>query len=71
MNFTDILMIQGKYQFKPPLPFAPGNEAAGDVEAVGSAVQGIKEGDAVIVGMRYGGYSEAVNAPAESPILVR
>ena len=35
VNFPDLLMIQGKYQFKPPLPFAPGGEAAGDVEACG------------------------------------
>ena len=33
VNFPDLLMIQGKYQFKPPLPFAPGSEAAGDIEA--------------------------------------
>ena len=31
VNFPDLLMIQGKYQFKPPLPFAPGSEAAGDI----------------------------------------
>ena len=36
VNFTDILKIQGKYQRKPPLPFAPGGEAAGDIIAVGS-----------------------------------
>ena len=40
VNFPDILMIQGKYQFKPPLPFAPGGEAAGDVVAVGPGVNG-------------------------------
>ena len=34
VNFPDLLMIQGKYQFKPPLPFAPGGEAAGDIEAL-------------------------------------
>ncbi len=66
VNFTDLLMIQGKYQFKPPLPFAPGTEAAGDVEVVGRDVVGIQEGDPVIVAVRYGGYSEAVNVPAES-----
>ena len=66
VNFTDLLMIQGKYQHKPPLPFAPGAEAAGDVEAVGTEVAGIKEGNPVIVGMRYGGYSEAINVPVES-----
>ena len=38
VNFPDILMIQGKYQFKPPMPFAPGGEAAGDVVAIGAGV---------------------------------
>ena len=38
VNFPDLLMIQGKYQFKPPLPFAPGGEASGDVVAIGSEV---------------------------------
>ncbi len=66
INFTDLLMIKGQYQFKPPIPFTPGSEAAGDVAAVGRDVQGIKEGDAVVAAMRYGGYSEAVNVPAES-----
>jgi len=66
VNFTDLLMIQGKYQFKPPLPFSPGTEAAGDVEALGRDVEGIKEGDPVIVGMRHGGFREAVNVPAAS-----
>jgi len=61
VNFPDLLMIQGKYQFKPPLPFAPGGEAAGDIEACGPGVTDFKEGDAVVVGMRYGGYAEAVN----------
>ena len=59
VNFPDLLMIQGKYQFKPPLPFAPGGEAAGDVEACGPGVS-VKEGDAVVVSMRYGGFAEAV-----------
>ena len=59
VNFPDLLMIQGKYQFKPPLPFAPGGEAAGDVEASGPGVS-VKEGDAVVVSMRYGGFAEAV-----------
>ena len=65
VNFPDLLMIQGKYQFKPPLPFAPGGEAAGDVAAVGPGVDGFAVGDRVVVGMRYGGFAEAVNVPAE------
>ena len=66
VNFPDILMIQGKYQHKPELPFAPGGEAAGDVAAVGAGVTGWKEGDAVCFGARSGGFSEALNVPADS-----
>ena len=64
VNFPDLLMIQGKYQHKPPLPFAPGGEAAGDVAAVGAGVSNLKEGDAVCFGSRAGGFAEAVNVPA-------
>lgn len=66
VNFPDLLMIQGKYQFKPPLPFAPGGEAAGDVEAVGTGVEGVREGDAVVAGIRHGGLCELVNVPIEA-----
>ena len=63
VNFPDLLMIQGKYQFKPPLPFAPGGEAAGDVVALGEGVVDITLDQAVVVGMRYGGFAEAINVP--------
>ncbi len=63
VNFPDLLMIQGKYQFKPPLPFAPGGESAGDVVAVGKGVTNFREGDAVVLGTRYGGFAEALNVP--------
>ncbi|HSG89226.1 MAG TPA: NADPH:quinone oxidoreductase family protein [Pseudomonadales bacterium] len=66
LNFPDVLMIQGGYQFKPPLPFAPGMEAAGDVESVGAGVTGLKAGDAVVVNMRHGGLAEAVTVPADA-----
>ena len=66
VNFPDLLMIQGKYQHKPELPFAPGGEAAGNVAAVGPGVGAIREGDAVCFGGRSGGFTEAVNLPAES-----
>ena len=56
-NFPDLLMIQGKYQLKPPLPFAPGMEIAGDVLEVGSECEGVKPGDRVLGGLRYGGYA--------------
>jgi NADPH:quinone reductase len=58
VNFPDILMVQGKYQFKPPLPFAPGMEGAGDVIAVGEGVTHLKPGDAVVAGLRHGGFAE-------------
>jgi NADPH:quinone reductase len=61
VNFPDILMIQGKYQFKPPLPFAPGGEAAGDVVEVGKSVSRFKPGDKVVFGGRFGGFADAVN----------
>ena len=64
VNFPDLLMIQGKYQFKPPLPFAPGGEAAGDVTAVGRGVSALSVGQPVVVAMRYGGFAEAVNVAA-------
>lgn len=70
VNFPDLLMIQGKYQFKPPLPFAPGGEAAGDVVAVGSAVSDFQVGDRVVVSMRYGGFADAINVEAAAAALI-
>jgi len=65
VNFTDILMVQGKYQHKPELPFVPGSEAAGDVIAVGESVTNVKLGDRVIAG-GLGGFAEELQAPAQS-----
>ena len=64
VNFPDILMVQGKYQLKPDLPFAPGNEGAGIIDELGEGVRGFKIGDAVIASFRYGGYAEAINVQA-------
>jgi NADPH2:quinone reductase len=66
VNFPDILMIQGKYQHKPPLPFAPGGEAAGEVVAVGADVHEFTVGDPVVLSMRAGGFAEAVNVPVRA-----
>jgi len=65
INFPDILMAAGEYQLKPPLPFTPGVEAAGDVVEV-NAAEGVAVGDRVIVKMRHGAYSdEAVATPSQ------
>lgn len=64
VNFPDLLMIQGKYQFAPPMPFAPGGEIAGVVRAVGADVSLFQPGDRVVAGTRYGGFAEAMNLPA-------
>ena len=45
INYPDVLMIEDKYQFRPPRPFAPGGEIAGIVEAVGEEVEGWSPGD--------------------------
>jgi len=65
INFPDILMAAGEYQLKPPLPFTPGVEAAGEVVEVHDAT-GVAIGDRVIVKMRHGAYcDEAVAAPSQ------
>jgi len=58
LNFPDTLMIEGRYQFKPPLPFTPGMEAAGEVAAIGPGVTRWRSGDRVIVRLSHGGYAE-------------
>jgi NADPH2:quinone reductase len=64
LNFPDVLMTQGKYQLKPPLPFVPGMEGAGEVSAVGERVGDIRVGDAVVVAARFGMFAEEVIVPA-------
>src|SRR3954451_3644466 len=65
LNFPDVLMAAGEYQNKPPLPFTPGMEAAGDVVEVNEAA-GAAVGDKVIVKMRHGAYcDEAVATPSQ------
>jgi NADPH2:quinone reductase len=64
VNFPDVLIIENKYQLKPPLPFSPGNELAGVVKAVGPGVSGVKPGDAVMAFTGYGAFAEEVKTDA-------
>ena len=64
LNFPDLLIIQNKYQMKPPLPFVPGTEFAGVVEAVGEGVKGFKPGDAVAAFAGTGGFASHAVIPA-------
>ena len=73
INYPDVLIIEDKYQLKPPRPFAPGSEIAGEVEAVGEGVSGWTVGDRVIAAVGFGGLVEriiirahqAISLPAE------
>jgi NADPH2:quinone reductase len=66
VNFPDILMIQGKYQHKPELPFIVGGERAGDVIAAGSGVTKVGIGDRVVGGALSGGFAEEAQGPESS-----
>ena len=68
INYPDVLIIEDKYQLKPPRPFAPGSEIAGEVEAVGVGVDGWSPGDRVIAATGYGGLVEKIVIPAERAI---
>ena len=57
LNFPDLLIVQNKYQMKPPLPFVPGSEYSGVVEAVGADVTHLKPGDAVAAFGGTGGFA--------------
>jgi NADPH:quinone reductase len=64
VNFPDTLMVAGKYQMKPPLPFSPGMECAGVVMEVGPGVTEVKAGDRVMASPGLGAMAEEVIAPA-------
>jgi len=64
-NYPDVLVIEGKYQFKPPFPFSPGKAASGCVAATGPDVRNISVGDRVLVEVESGAYAEKLKARAE------
>jgi NADPH2:quinone reductase len=70
LNFPDLLIVQNKYQMKPPLPFVPGSEYAGTVDAVGVGVKHLKVGDAVAAFGGTGGFGThaVVNAALVMPL---
>jgi len=63
VNFPDTLIIEDKYQLKPPLPFSPGGEVAGTVMAVGEDVTAFAPGERVIAACGWGGFAEEVRVP--------
>jgi NADPH2:quinone reductase len=71
VNFPDALIVQKKYQLQPALPFTPGTEVAGTVDAVGADVKRLKPGDRVGAFVGLGGFAEFVCAPAAmtAPLL--
>ena len=66
VNFADLLMVAGRYQMRPPLPFSPGFEVAGVVADVGAGVEGVEVGSPVAGNPWFGSYAEAAVLPAVS-----
>src|ERR1041385_3743075 len=70
VNFPDLLMVQGKYQHKPELPFIVGGERAGEVIAIGANVLNVKVGDRVIGSGLTGGFAEECQIPGSAVRLI-
>ncbi|MFO1074579.1 MAG: NADPH:quinone oxidoreductase family protein [Geminicoccaceae bacterium] len=68
VNFADSLMLKGRYQEKPALPFTPGLEVAGEIEAVGAGVRGLAVGQRVLAVVSHGGFAEKAVARAEDVV---
>jgi NADPH2:quinone reductase len=64
VNYPDLMVIEGRYQNRPPFPFSPGKAAAGVVSALGEGVAGFAPGDRVAVEVEYGAYAEKLRVPA-------
>jgi NADPH:quinone reductase len=70
VNFPDVLIIENKYQLKPPLPFSPGSEVAGVVSSVGSGVTGHAPGDRVMAIVGYGAFAEEVKTESRRALAL-
>lgn len=70
VNFPDTLIIQNKYQHKPPMPFSPGADLAGVVKETGSSVTGFKAGDRVMALLTWGAFAEEVVVPVGSVVKI-
>lgn len=70
VNFADTLMIQGLYQEKPPFPFSPGLEVAGEVLEVADGISHVRVGDRVAAITGFGGFAEEVVVPAPSVLPI-
>lgn len=70
VNFPDTLIIQGKYQFKPDLPFSPGGEISGVVKQVGTDVDSLKIGDRVIAFSTWGGFAEELVVDQTRTVII-
>ena len=68
VNFPDILIVEGKYQFKPDFPFSPGAETAGEIHSLGSNVRGFQVGQKVIAMPGHGAFAEYCLCPAKKLI---
>jgi len=70
VQYVDVLMLAGKYQFRPEPPFIPGGEGAGEIVAVGPGVAGFKPGDRVMSRQRLGAFAELGNCKVEECDLI-
>jgi len=70
VNFFDALIVQGKYQTRPPLPFSPGGEVSGVIRAMGEGVKGLETGTRVLAFVGHGGYADEVVTDAANIIAL-
>ena len=68
--FPDVLIVQGKYQYKPPFPFSPGSEVAGIISEIGKSVKNLKVGDRVMAVTGHGAFAEEICVPEDKITLV-